>query len=892
MHHRLATLLGVVLHLTIASGCDRTRERDHPRVLAFTVSATRVRAGDSVAVRWQIAHATRITITAEPGGPIVEATAEAVGEAESAPLAGPTRLVISAATDAETVQHELVIEVDGQAPTIERFTVEPNPGPLGGTVMARWQALRGRRARILRGSEVVYDSTSQVATGTAALELPEVTNRFSLEVSNPSGLDRASVEVTAEPGPRIDEFRVVPTQLATGSGTVSVSWATADARLLTLTSNGRPVTGFPGTPSGQLALALAGPSQLELTASSGGGTVRQRLTVGAGQSEVEPNDTAATANTLAPGRTSGRLDPTDDLDWFAIDVPAGGHVQVDTEDADGGCVTDTALILLDSAGALLGRASDGGPTIPNGGGTCARIDPRADAFARDLPAGRYLIGVSAEGGATGPYFVEATIGTPRCGNRILERSQGEECDDGTPEPADGCDGACLYTGPQEQEPNERPNDASPLGAYARGRLDPADDVDLWAVAVPEGGSVAAWLTAPDEVRCAAGVGLELSLIDRDGTTERAVLGGSGPSEECGRIDPVREPGARGLAGGIYYLRARAQPNTSTTTYFIRSRARGPGCGNGLVEAGEECDDGDLDGGDGCSASCALETAETIRAPGGTVVLPLERSPSYRAVRLEIARAGQSVTAVTSDGAMGCTVDTRLGLRTSTAAVIGTSRDGATFPCAAIRPTTQAWARDLAVGNYLLVVENEGTTVASSTLDVQITDPRCGNGLLERRDNEVCDDGNTMNGDGCSSSCRLEATVTPEQEPNDTLADANALTTVVPGNGHAQGDLVPAGDADTFSFVVPNGQRATVIARTQGAIGDPMSCPGDTRLVLLDSTGRALATDEDGGHEFCSSIDGRMLPGARELGPGTYYLRVEAFNRFTRVMGYVLRFELR
>ncbi|MFH1538307.1 MAG: TonB family protein [bacterium] len=37
---------------------------------------------------------------------------------------------------------------------------------------------------------------------------------------------------------------------------------------------------------------------------------------------------------------------------------------------------------------------------------------------------------------------------------------------------------------------------------------------------------------------------------------------------------------------------------------------GPACGNGKLEAGEECDDGNAAGGDGCSAACAAEPQVT------------------------------------------------------------------------------------------------------------------------------------------------------------------------------------------------------------------------------------------------------------------------------------------
>ena len=34
-------------------------------------------------------------------------------------------------------------------------------------------------------------------------------------------------------------------------------------------------------------------------------------------------------------------------------------------------------------------------------------------------------------------------------------------------------------------------------------------------------------------------------------------------------------------------------------------------------------------------------------------------------------------------------------------------------------------------------------------------PHCGNGVFEPLQNEVCDDGNTVNGDGCNYFCQIE-----------------------------------------------------------------------------------------------------------------------------------------
>lgn len=51
------------------------------------------------------------------------------------------------------------------------------------------------------------------------------------------------------------------------------------------------------------------------------------------------------------------------------------------------------------------------------------------------------------------------------------------------------------------------------------------------------------------------------------------------------------------------------PGLATETYVPD-----PGCGNGLVEIGEECDDGNVDTGDCCSPTCTLEAAGTMCRP--------------------------------------------------------------------------------------------------------------------------------------------------------------------------------------------------------------------------------------------------------------------------------------
>jgi cysteine-rich repeat protein len=62
--------------------------------------------------------------------------------------------------------------------------------------------------------------------------------------------------------------------------------------------------------------------------------------------------------------------------------------------------------------------------------------------------------------------------------------------------------------------------------------------------------------------------------------------------------------------------------TSNDIYVRTLRYLGPGqsdcgtvCGNGLLEATEQCDDGNTVEGDGCSSTCTVENGFVCRNPG-------------------------------------------------------------------------------------------------------------------------------------------------------------------------------------------------------------------------------------------------------------------------------------
>jgi fibro-slime domain-containing protein len=124
------------------------------------------------------------------------------------------------------------------------------------------------------------------------------------------------------------------------------------------------------------------------------------------------------------------------------------------------------------------------------------------------------------------------------------------------------------------------------------------------------------------------------------------------------------------------------------------------CGDGVLNSGEVCDDGNTSSGDGCSASCAvIETGWLCTQPGKPCT------------RTNICGNGQVEGTETCDD------------RNTT------SGDG----CAANCTTESGWN----------CPSTGGRCVAA----------RCGDLIIAG--DEECEDGNATNGDGCSSICRLE-----------------------------------------------------------------------------------------------------------------------------------------
>jgi cysteine-rich repeat protein len=187
------------------------------------------------------------------------------------------------------------------------------------------------------------------------------------------------------------------------------------------------------------------------------------------------------------------------------------------------------------------------------------------------------------------------------------------------------------------------------------------------------------------------------------------------------------------------------------------------CGNGDLEPGEQCDDGDLDAGDGCSPECTFEGCgngiyeegleECDRTdPGNT------ESRCRWDCTIWFCGDGTVDADEQCDGGVGCdanclrTTDCGDGRRDPGEQCDDgnpTAGDGCSPTC--YYEVCGNNRLDTARGEECDDGNNVSGDGCSSTCREEAV---CGDGDLESP--EQCDDGNTTNNDGCSFDCRLEA----------------------------------------------------------------------------------------------------------------------------------------
>ncbi len=198
----------------------------------------------------------------------------------------------------------------------------------------------------------------------------------------------------------------------------------------------------------------------------------------------------------------------------------------------------------------------------------------------------------------------------------------------------------------------------------------------------------------------------------------------------------------------------------------------PECGDGVVDAAEQCDDGNTVSGDGCSALCRTEQQGTC---GNGIIESGEQCDDSNTVEgdgcgpsCQLERCGDGVAQAglgeqCDDGnnvdGDGCGVTCQdeycgdglpqVGLGEECDDGNNVSEDGCSDDC--VLESCGDGITQVGLGEDC----DDGNNVSEDGCSDTCQNEQCGDGTLQPSFGEACDDGNTDDNDGCNADCELE-----------------------------------------------------------------------------------------------------------------------------------------
>jgi cysteine-rich repeat protein len=269
------------------------------------------------------------------------------------------------------------------------------------------------------------------------------------------------------------------------------------------------------------------------------------------------------------------------------------------------------------------------------------------------------------------------------------------------------------------------------------------------------------------------------------------------------------------------------------------------CGDGVVQGGEECDDGNDRSDDRCLPDCTV-AGETCASPYRLPPLDstgiVEWTESWSPYTRDLP-APSCAGSVPSDAVAAFTPPRtgRYSFQTRGARYLvvrsETCSGADELGCVSRWIEVQAVEADLVAGETVWIAIGRPGAPSDGTewpeeFTLRIAPVVCGDGI--RAYPEECDDGNTEAGDGCDPNCRIAPLA--EVEPNDVRAEAQ----YVPPGSRIAGSLPPE-DIDFVSFDLAAGIPVTLTTYLGESGGCPAVGAGSLVLDLYGPTGDWIGT---------------------------------------------------
>lgn len=253
-----------------------------------------------------------------------------------------------------------------------------------------------------------------------------------------------------------------------------------------------------------------------------------------------------------------------------------------------------------------------------------------------------------------------SVCTGTCGNGTVDYAALEQCDDGNTAAGDRCDLSCaLEYDVLDTEPNNSVADAQVVleDEVVLGSIDIANDFDIYELTLASDSwvSLEMYLTIDGNLGNYDGLGTLDPLVDCTSpgltdtylyvfdstgdvtnTADAIVSDDDAGDGLCPFIGQSQDGTAAFLAAGTYYIRAQALSSSAIIDQYVldvrvdapigQGMACDPSydlcgallycdsttntcldtCGDGVVDVGEQCDDGNAVNGDRCSTACELD----------------------------------------------------------------------------------------------------------------------------------------------------------------------------------------------------------------------------------------------------------------------------------------------
>ncbi|HKO53944.1 MAG TPA: DUF4215 domain-containing protein [Polyangiaceae bacterium] len=454
------------------------------------------------------------------------------------------------------------------------------------------------------------------------------------------------------------------------------------------------------------------------------------------------------------------------------------------------------------ASALLVFACGGNPEVPsspddpNSGGSTQGGNTGSTAGGFHIDP----IGGNSPGGATGDAGDGPDDNGPECGDGKIQAP--ETCDDGNGTPGDGCDGNCkLQANYRCPKPGEKCEPITTPAVCGNGDLENGETCDLGKDSAGKSLNdgtvgclatcqvVAGWTCPGANQSCTR------DAFCGDGVVS-TILG-----EQC---DDGTNDGAHGCEVDCKRITGWKCPPLGGVCVVDLY------CGNGKVDAGEQCDDRNFKNYDGCDSTCFTESGWGCPATGGAC----ERICGNG--KLDPGETCDDSNIYSGDGCSGACVGSKC------VAVCTVEKD---YTC--------------------------GTVGQSCVFTPPPPAAQCGNGKIET--GEICDDGNASSGDGCSSSCVVEAGWLCSAADTPCVAK-QCGDKILAGNEQCDDGLVNTTSGCTPTCTIaPN---ATCPAN--GGLCVPMIC-GDGKVTGTETCDSGLNDGKHGCSASCQLIAGWVCP---------------------------------